>query len=378
MWFCIFWLPFSVGFLSLYLGSVAVLYIDISSRNVKRIENKLRRKVIRVKQAEEVDRAAVIARGTSSGFDLEVESGTDQDSLPPASPDVVSHLNQRPKRRVRSPKPMDFLTEGSASELGANESFEEAIPLRERRDNILFNSKTEEELDLDDTMKSMRNVISAVKQQNMATPRRSERELVSEPSVSSMQTDPSLSLKSTRHYNTAHGVEKKPSFALRVLVQERFSHIIAHEIAGYQSHVEIKNNTLAVTIDSLKHTADKWQVPRRARKSFRAVAFEVLYFVGERPLIVRGADAIFDLRPQEVQGLFAPLLAAFGDADTMEAWLTRTQVMSANELNNAATAEARKLKFEQVENNRSEKITQNMTATPNIKRNVIGNAVKNQ
>ena len=78
----------------------------------------------------------------------------------------------------------------------------------------------------------------------------------------------------------------------------------------------------------MKDTADKWSVPRRARKAFRAVAFEVLYFVGEHGLITRGADALYDLSPFEFHGLFSPLLAAMGDADTMEGWLASTDVLA--------------------------------------------------
>lgn len=121
---------------------------------------------------------------------------------------------------------------------------------------------------------------------------------------------------------------KKPSFALRVLVQERFAEIIASEIAGYQTRVKIEDNTLSVTIDTLKSTAEKWTVPRRARKAFRAAAFEALYFVGEHGLITRGADALYDLTPLEFHGLFGPLLAAMGDAEAMEGWLERTNVLA--------------------------------------------------
>jgi hypothetical protein len=375
-------LPFSVGFLSLYLGSVAHLYIDLSSRNVTRIEKKLRRQVNRYKRVQDEERVAAIARGTSGGFDMEFENGVDEDiQMQANSPNSISHLNQTPNGRKKS-KNIGFMSGASISAVNSGESFDGSPPVKERRDNILFNSTSgyhgDRETDTLQTMKSMKNVIIAVKQQNMATSRRSQREILDGSGNPSTQADSHLSLKSTQHYTTAHGIEKKPPFALRVLVQERFSNIIAHEIAGFQSHVEIKNNTLSVTIDSLKHTADKWEVPRRARKSFRAVAFEVLYFVGERPLIVRGADAVFDLTPKEVQGLFAPLLTAFGDADTMEAWLMRTQVMADKELDNTMSAEGTRLKFELVENNRNNKITQNMTATPNTKRNVIGNAVTNQ
>lgn len=104
--------------------------------------------------------------------------------------------------------------------------------------------------------------------------------------------------------------------------------IIAIDIAGSQSNIEIMENTLSVTIDSLPDTADKWLVPRRARKAFRAVAFEALYFVGEHGLITRGADALFDLTPFEFHRLFSPLLAAMGDADTMEGWLATTNILA--------------------------------------------------
>eukprot|EP00549_Striatella_unipunctata_P026580 CAMPEP_0118720696 /NCGR_PEP_ID=MMETSP0800-20121206/30258_1 /TAXON_ID=210618 ORGANISM="Striatella unipunctata, Strain CCMP2910" /NCGR_SAMPLE_ID=MMETSP0800 /ASSEMBLY_ACC=CAM_ASM_000638 /LENGTH=296 /DNA_ID=CAMNT_0006628373 /DNA_START=219 /DNA_END=1109 /DNA_ORIENTATION=+ len=129
---------------------------------------------------------------------------------------------------------------------------------------------------------------------------------------------------------SSHMKENKPSFALRVLVQERMAEIIATDIAGFQSNVEIKENTLSVTIGTLKATADKWMIPRRARKAFRAVAFEALYFVGEHGLITRGADPLYDLTPFEFHGLFAPLLAAMGD--TMGVWLDSTNVLAEADL----------------------------------------------
>eukprot|EP00536_Pseudo-nitzschia_multiseries_P017272 jgi/Psemu1/50149/gm1.50149_g len=121
---------------------------------------------------------------------------------------------------------------------------------------------------------------------------------------------------------------KKPSFALRVLVQERFAEIIAMEVAGYHSAIEIKDYTLSVTINSMSETAEKWFVPRRARKAFRAVAFEILYFVGEHGLITRGADALYELTPFEFHGLFSTLVAAMGDADAMESWLAKTDTLA--------------------------------------------------
>ena len=45
-------------------------------------------------------------------------------------------------------------------------------------------------------------------------------------------------------------------------------------------------------------------------------------------LITRGADALYDLSPFEFSGLFSPLLAALGDAETMEGWLASTQILA--------------------------------------------------
>ena len=85
---------------------------------------------------------------------------------------------------------------------------------------------------------------------------------------------------------------------------------------------------MTVTIDVLKKVADKWLIPRRARKAFRAVSFEALYFVGEHGLITRGAEALFSLSPIEFHQIFSPLLASFGDAESMEAWLESTQPLT--------------------------------------------------
>ncbi len=404
-WFCIIWLPFSVGFLSLYLGSIANLYIHISEKNVKRIERKLHRQVYEFKNEQNREREEAIARGTSAGFGLDIDSGgatssMDDTMTPNANMNVNvsaphSHLNQ-PRRQGRS----DRRARGVAT-LVANDSYEmeeegaEGSSPERRRQNVMMNSgvmgrrfdgngngDNDLESSEDEAMKTMRNTIAAVKLNMTTRGSGSAGGGVEEsPSRGLAPSDSEiLNIKSTRHYNTTRGVEKKPTFALRVLLQERFSYIIAREIAGYQSSVEIKNNTLSVTIDSLKHTADKWMIPRKARKAFRAVAFEVLYFCGERDLIVRGAEAVFDLRPHEAQGLFAPLLAAFGDADTMEAWLMRTQTMTENELTDEYNndEESRDEKLRRVEEMRAGKVTQNMTAAPNVKRNVIGNAVTNQ
>jgi hypothetical protein len=145
-----------------------------------------------------------------------------------------------------------------------------------------------------------------------------------------------LSIRSSKTLNSSM---LKPSFALRALVQERFSEVIALEIAGYGT-TSIHDTTLSVTMDCLKPVADKWRVPRRARKAFRAVAFEALVFVGEHGLVTRGAEALYDLSPFEFHALFAPLLAAMGDAETMEGWLEATSVLAEVDLQKSKSKES--------------------------------------
>ena len=125
---------------------------------------------------------------------------------------------------------------------------------------------------------------------------------------------------------------RNPSFVLLVLVQERFAYIIANEIAGCHSHVQINNDTAALTVDTLSRTAKKWYIPRRARKAFLTVTFETILYVGDYQLVSQGADSILTLSPFEFHELMSPLLAAFGDAGTMEGWMARTEHLARSTL----------------------------------------------
>ncbi len=64
------------------------------------------------------------------------------------------------------------------------------------------------------------------------------------------------------------------------------------------------------------------------RHSFRLVAFEALFFVGEHALLTRGIQALFDLSPDEFHRIFCPLVASMGDAETLERWLASTEVLA--------------------------------------------------
>jgi hypothetical protein len=362
IYFCILWLPFSIGFMSMYLRSVAKFYIRLSDKNVRRIERNLRRRLLKAKEQSERERAEVLRRAYR-GQEAEIEivarkKDSDQPTqqfpafqgscesrgIPIAHAKTVVRRNQQqqgfdilPTSEVGSGLDDESDLFGGNSEMPT-----EKETGNRRRGRILENSRAallgrSDSIGSDGpssslntrTMKSMKDVIRAVRNSirsgNIGGSDTNTAQFMSMRSNQMMTAQTMLRSVQTR----------KPSFAMRVLVQERFAEIIAIEVAGFHSLVEIKDYTLSVTIDSLYETAEKWCIPRRARKAFRAVAFEVLYFVGEHGLITRGADALYDLTPFEFHGLFSSLVAAMGDADTMEGWLESTDTLALVDLQRA-------------------------------------------
>jgi hypothetical protein len=268
-WFVVFWLPFNVAFLSLYLGTVAHYFVMISRWNVSRIKKSL---------TDSLESSSSLEHNNTVG-EYTID---DTDSVENA----VSRGTQR-RERIRQNSDMSFAEElqreGAATvqDLLAllSSSASKDIPLR-------FNAPT-------DTA-----VIGSAK----PTP------LIEKLWRSTTATD-------------------EPSLALRFLVEKRLARIVATEVAGFESSMQIKGCTFFVTINSLKGTAEKWHIPRRARSAFRASAFESLFFVGEREIISDGLDGFLKLNPYEFNDLFRPFVMALGDKETMEAWLACTEVL---------------------------------------------------
>ena len=429
IWFCCLWLPFSVGFMSLYLGNVATFYIRLSDRNIARIENVLRKRIQSIKEKAQLERRAVLRRalrgqqqhgdnldphdqgsndgGSSMDDDLAFTTTMDEEIADDGNvdgtelPNRIKSTSRQPSKRNRlnsnrlfgfSTIPSDdrFDTEagagGGASATGdggdnsihsinnsiysstiANTSQRRERILRDSMKHMEFarnevskscndppisNIDLQQQRNLSMTMTTMKDVLRSVHQNNMIQPnyQQGDDTAANMTSTDTPSTDLSVRSNSRRQpqFQSAgpeseylsvrsnrtvlqfdsNTIRKKPSFALRALVQERFAEIIATDVAGYQSSIEVKDCTLTVSIDVLKKVAEKWLIPRRARKAFRAVSFEALYFVGEHGLITRGADALFSLSPIEFHQIFSPLLASFGDAETMESWLERTQPLA--------------------------------------------------
>lgn len=378
IWFCVIWLPFSIGFMSLYLTNVAAFYIRLSDANILRIERQLRDRLDEAKKKISDDREAARRRALrgqlSSDTFNSTEAVSNEDLFPYGDEhavedgDLVHENADIPKpttdgdigvvsERERSNHDSDvFCFDSRVNHSGfvsipGMDSPETKVKTKVRALRKLFGMRGCEEnrreqilrasgLTIYDdsshkshnvsSMSTMRDVLRAV-QVNL------DRMKSATAGGGSVEYDSfhltASEFFSLRSNKTVHDLSlqqnmRKPSFALRVLVQERLAEIIATDVAGFQDSIEIRDHTLSITIDSLRQTADRWKIPRRARRAFRAVAFEVLFFVGEHGLVTRGADALYDLSPIVFHGLFAPLLAALGDAEMMEAWLVRTQVLA--------------------------------------------------
>jgi Ion channel len=444
IWFCILWLPFSIGFMSLYFTNVAAFYLRLSDKNIERIERNLRNEIERRKEFAEQERSRILERAMRGQQHRKSQNNQNQivkfanlvksESLPKSV--ILSRLDVQGNRGdsgivdALMPNPIappeeknmneivDSTESCAASEakctsepLHKSTEKEEIVTIRQhgisqscviksgtestqrrgfrtiptaecgseeddgqgsrmgyhpgssshainRREQVIKNSlrlvqrqRADDDfplptaVNIDESgratsMVTMKDILNAIHQSNHVanTIPRSSSSVEEEASATlfSYKTGPESEFLSIRSSSTMRDASHngryrsvlKPSFALRALVQERFAEIIATDVAGYQSYIEIKDHTMSVTINTLKQIADKWLVPRRARKAFRTVAFESLYFVGEHGLITRGADALFALSPVEFHQIFAPLLAAFGDKETMEEWLMHTDVLA--------------------------------------------------
>jgi hypothetical protein len=62
-------------------------------------------------------------------------------------------------------------------------------------------------------------------------------------------------------------------------------------------------------------------------KHFESLHSRPFIFVGENALLTRGAQALYDLAPQQFHQIFSPLVASMGDAETLVSRLASTEVL---------------------------------------------------
>lgn len=342
--------------MSLHLSQVAKFYINLSDNNVQRIEAVLRRQLQVSKERAAAERNVILQRALRG-------QGSTEFSLPDHHPSTIE-VESRPKSpgedlRITETDSDEFDTfDGVGQSLGDLHLSEETNRKQRgnrQRDGFQSLQQPEQRHDQNEhhnrrpplfgsagcvEMNRREQILRAHKNGSSKrwTTMKDLLESVHNAIEEGSPNDEYLSLRS-RPVLRGGVVRHQPSLALRAILLERFAEIIAVDIAGYQSAIEIKEYTLSVTILSLKQTADKWEVPRRARKAFRAVAFEAVWCVGDHRLITQGVDALLALTPSEFHQIFSPLLAAFGDAETMELWLAHTQALADVDLKQATSRE---------------------------------------
>ena len=403
-WFCIFYLPCSLFFMSFFLAQVAQSYIKLHAVHVQRLEHRMRARIQRAR--EEMVMVGQRSQSTSdhtSKLKFQVFSRS-----PPIVPFPV---NEEPKQEIETNTPEERATRRGFLRNGAlrgvspkkrrglqgvtpqnvalgfeflppdddaneqeegqspqnihelpehsnftslNSSIKSSLVGKRHREKVVNNSSNHMMADVFNNknqkgkhahvFKTMKAVLRSMKKPLKKKTKGSSTDIRGPNSdfdlnfkmvgdkLSNTSAGTTEVISSLSHHGVNSGGNSKPSFALRMLVQERFAQIISAEVAGFQSEVVIRENTLSVTIPSLKDTAEKWMIPRRARKAFRSVAFQALFYVGERDLITKGADTLLNLSPFEFHGLFSPVLAAMGDGETMADWLASTDVMADVEL----------------------------------------------
>eukprot|EP00980_Cylindrotheca_fusiformis_P030590 scaffold25078_cov132-Cylindrotheca_fusiformis.AAC.2 len=118
---------------------------------------------------------------------------------------------------------------------------------------------------------------------------------------------------------------EQPCFRLRVQVQQRLAEIIANDLVGGEHYVDVQDTMIVIKIGQWKEVVAKWRIPSGAWKAFRAAALDAMMLAGERNLIRQGPDALFQLSPDEFHSIFSSLVAAMGDAETLQGWLNSTE-----------------------------------------------------
>jgi hypothetical protein len=311
VWFCtVFFIPSSLFFLSFLLAQVAKSYIHFHASFVVRWERRLRRKSFQMRaKAKRSEEAQQNAESTSNGMEHASSENIKVSTSPDEENNRFATISYSEEEEEGDTNVFSFgdqaanLPSTPKGGLSSQLSSEHA-PAMKYRESVVMNK--------------------------LATPDPQGKRAVSFAEALRSFKRSSTSMSGDTTSESIGGT--RPSLGVRLRVQERLAKVIAVEVAGYQTGVIIKGYTVSVTIASLHDTADKWKIPPRAWKAFRAVAFRSLLFVGERDLISDGVDALLRLNVMEFHGIFSPILAVMGDGNDMEAWLAATDLLADVEL----------------------------------------------
>lgn len=292
-WFVIFWLPFNVPFLALYLSSVARVYLNVHDWNVRRLENVIRKKIV---DAGIPSQAPSVSMESDDDDDVEIQqlvkaiSSSDEGSSD-------GSLTSLSKRHGRSDSLLHIVIrkEGQGrirqlSHLSFGKSGERV------EDNHVDNITTVREL------------------------------LVYLGCTSTVGVDPTTVANANEFQSESHS---HGSFTIKLHFQvlHRLATFITHEICRVTTSMQVNKDTVSITIPTLNAIAENCLIPYRARDAFRSIVLESLILIGEKDLLSHGLESFLDLHPIQFDTLFRPFAIALDDTDTMNAWLASTAIL---------------------------------------------------
>lgn len=362
-WFVVFWLPFNVSFLALYLGTVAHYYVRVSQWNEKRIEQQLRNRTSHTPSTRSDAISAEMNAPTRddvsghngtgsvqppmvSGPDasvsnmLDVQNGTAEERLlrlfqPPSSnsqQSVVANSNPEEQSQKQTTD-----SKGSGSSLnscklsdGVSNRPVTSSSISGGIQGMEVSSRTRAE-DEDKTRPAL--TIGQDSNTSVAGPTISGWTPIRFPTFAESQLDGFDDIVTVRDMmaflkQVPEGKKKddqQPSMKLHYLAAERLARIVVL-VVKLPSMMEIKNNEFLLTIASLKDLAIKWMIPYGAREAFRVASFQTLLFMGEEDLVLRGMGAFLDMNPFHFNNLLGPVVLAM--EGSVEEWLKSTEELA--------------------------------------------------
>ena len=278
-WFCVVWLPFNILFVSLYLGSMAHLFVVLSNKYTNRIEQHMRRDVELKKQEAKKSDEELTSGGTNE------------------------------------PEPQEELTNTR------KDKHQRRLSIKQNNQMHLFSSNGAE-------IVYSRDLLSNLQQWRPTRDPSEPSRPITEGSLrflaASAGDGSSGDLGSRCHALLKNAINDE-GFVLRLNVLDCVARIISkHLLTDFESGLEVDESNLRVSVDSLKDWITEWKIPQRARHTYRVMTYECLLFVGEKQLFDSGVGAFFGLSIIEFIELFSPFVFALKHKEAMEEWLAST------------------------------------------------------
>lgn len=114
------------------------------------------------------------------------------------------------------------------------------------------------------------------------------------------------------------------SLASFSLASSRLALLIGHHMAGISFDFTLRGNDAYLKMPQLHECMSEWFIPSGARPFVSLLAYEILLLVGQRKLSIDGPRTILRFPAEKLYEIVAPVIAAFGDTDTIHAWMAWT------------------------------------------------------